>query len=164
MKSNVLLVVILLQATCSIYAQKVFFEGCGRLYGNIESVIEASYATYCDSGFLQVDTMELDRSASYIYPNHQTFAGPDMFVPVMGPMKYSRYDNQGSVVETALIDGDQMDWCQYRYDRQGRLKEQASGVGRRYDGEDEFETFFSMSRQYSYIKRVVNARKEAAKK
>lgn len=146
-----------------LHAQKDLYQASGKIYGKPESITKIAFPTYCDTGYVHVDTLSLDTYMTYIYPNHQSSAGVNMFMPAEVPLKHVRYNKKGRVVQTALVDGDKMDWYNYQYDWQGRLKIQASGIVYLYDDEDEFEPFFSMQRKFKRAERRENIKDAVSK-
>lgn len=144
-------------------AQIDLFQASGKISGKVESITKIAFPTYCDTGYYHVDTLSLERYMTYVYPNHQSSAGVNMFMPVEVPLKHVRYNKKGRVVQTVLVDGDEMDWYNYRYDWQGRLKNEASGIAYLYDDEDEFEHFFSMQRKFMRSERRESIKDAVAK-
>ncbi|MDG5800793.1 hypothetical protein QA597_10520 [Marinilabiliaceae bacterium ANBcel2] len=163
MRTTLFLTSALIFLSMSMHAQKDLFQASGELYGKTESITKIAFPTYCDTGYVHVDTLSLDTYMTYIYPNHQSSAGLDMFMPAEVPLKHVRYNKKGRVVQTALIDGDKMDWYKYRYDWYGRLKKQASGIAYRCDDEEEFEPFFSMQRKFKRTERRERAKDVVSK-
>ena len=163
MKTSSILFFILLLQNFTLLAQEDLFQDAGELYGQISTISVAAYQTYCDTGYIHVDTLSHYRYMDYIYPNQPTFCGVDMFVPRDRPVAQVDYTVKGKVAQKVLFDGENMEWYAYLYDWRGRLKEQASAIGYVNEEDDTFDPFFSMQRKFKPGERRKRAKAETAR-